>query len=432
MKLKELVVKNYKSLKDITFRPSDFSVIIGPNASGKSNFANAISFLSEVYSYGLETAIRRKGGYENIVLKKIQKTKLPLEFSIALLVREDEFEKFLSFGDVSISIQMKGKSENYFLVKHTFSLKIKQKEKKSNFVVNKELLEIYDYKDKVEKLILRISRNSINEITYEKYGNLKVLGNFENVTSVMDKDKNNKLIIPVKSQELVVNSFFLKSITTLPNHVAKWAIYQFSSSKARLSGVPTPNPEISEYGDNLPALVDWLKTNHLEAWKKIFNAMKLLIPGLNEITTGYLHNKTLGLFFHEEKFGNPWISDEVSDGTILVLSILCSIWDPRKSLILIEEPENSLHPYILRELIRNFKEISLTKTIIITTHSPILLDMVHPTEIWCISKVKQISILTRLVDLAKELEAQWLEGEYRISEYLDSNLIPSINPGGIN
>src|SRR4030042_702544 len=65
----EIRIKNYKSLRDVTFRPGRFSVLIGPNASGKSNFADAIDFIKEFYTWGLGKAIRIKGGLGKIAFK---------------------------------------------------------------------------------------------------------------------------------------------------------------------------------------------------------------------------------------------------------------------------------------------------------------------------------------------------------------------------
>ena len=76
MFLKKLRIHNYKSLRNVCFTPEPFAALIGPNASGKSNFADAVHFLSEIYKHGLEPAIARKGGYENMVVRpKIRTTR---------------------------------------------------------------------------------------------------------------------------------------------------------------------------------------------------------------------------------------------------------------------------------------------------------------------------------------------------------------------
>ena len=94
MFLKQLTIRNYKSLRSISFAPTPFSALIGPNAAGKSNFADSLHFLSEVYNHGLEVAISRKGGYENIAFRKQRRSKAPIEFEIVIEVQEKDREFF--------------------------------------------------------------------------------------------------------------------------------------------------------------------------------------------------------------------------------------------------------------------------------------------------------------------------------------------------
>lgn len=61
MELTQLSIRNYKSLRSIKFSPREFSVLVGRNSSGKSNFADALEFLSLAYADGLEHAVARKG-----------------------------------------------------------------------------------------------------------------------------------------------------------------------------------------------------------------------------------------------------------------------------------------------------------------------------------------------------------------------------------
>jgi AAA15 family ATPase/GTPase len=46
--IKKLKVKNYKSLKDVELELDKFNVLIGPNASGKSNLLDCVTFISEI------------------------------------------------------------------------------------------------------------------------------------------------------------------------------------------------------------------------------------------------------------------------------------------------------------------------------------------------------------------------------------------------
>lgn len=78
MKILEIGLHNYKSLRSVTVHPAQLSVFVGPNASGKSNFCDALDFVGEMYRWGLELAIRRHGGYENICYRHKRRSKSPI------------------------------------------------------------------------------------------------------------------------------------------------------------------------------------------------------------------------------------------------------------------------------------------------------------------------------------------------------------------
>lgn len=84
VKLKRLEIHNYKSLRNVVLEPSPLSVFVGPNASGKSNLADALDFLGEVYRWNLEGAIKKKGGYENICFRQAKRSDQTIRFRVVL------------------------------------------------------------------------------------------------------------------------------------------------------------------------------------------------------------------------------------------------------------------------------------------------------------------------------------------------------------
>ena len=159
--------------------------------------------------------------------------------------------------------------------------------------------------------------------------------------------------------------------------------------------------------------------------------MQDILQGLNQISLQYLHTKTLGLFFEEEGFGRSWNVDEVSDGTIQALAILVAAADPRTSLLLIEEPENSVHPWIIRKLVERLKEVSKTANVVVTSQSPVLVDSLSPREVWIVARQNGETQIRQLTDLDPSIEEQWEAGKYRLSDFLDSGLVPQVVPGGV-
>ncbi|MFM9960897.1 MAG: AAA family ATPase [Planctomycetaceae bacterium] len=78
-------------------------------------------------------------------------------------------------------------------------------------------------------------------------------------------------------------------------------------------------------------------------------------------------------------------ASKMSDGVLLVLAYLTLLHLPKPPrLLLIEEPENGIHPQRLQDVIAILKEIITEQTatqVVMTTHSPYVLDMFSPNEV---------------------------------------------------
>jgi predicted ATPase len=184
-------------------------------------------------------------------------------------------------------------------------------------------------------------------------------------------------------------------------------------------------------GENLPAVIDWMRRNNPSEWQAVLSAMRDIVPEIEAITVEYLHSRTLGLFFEERGVGRAWTSDEVSDGTIRSLALLVACHDPRASALFIEEPENSLHPWIIKVLMENLRKISSKKPVMVTTHSPLLLNSVAPQEVCVVYKVGGETRVAPLTSFDEHLADDWSQGKYRLFDYLDSGFVPAAVPSGV-
>ena len=64
MPITSIAVTNFKSFRDMVFEPASFNIIIGSNASGKSNLIQVFKFLRDIAKYGLPNAVSLQGGVE--------------------------------------------------------------------------------------------------------------------------------------------------------------------------------------------------------------------------------------------------------------------------------------------------------------------------------------------------------------------------------
>jgi predicted ATPase len=84
------------------------------------------------------------------------------------------------------------------------------------------------------------------------------------------------------------------------------------------------------------------------------------------------------LFLVEHK----WLQwSQLSDGTKRLFYIISHLTYQKDSIFLIEEPELGIHPHQLYNLMRFIKKEAETKQIIVTTHSPQVLNVLHSDEL---------------------------------------------------
>ena len=148
------------------------------------------------------------------------------------------------------------------------------------------------------------------------------------------------------------------------------------------------------------------------------------------------HKIVLRNFFLEFFVDNKWFTfDELSDGTKRLFYIISEIFISEinvyysevnlLNIIFIEEPELGIHPHQLYQLMRFLKEKSRNNQIIITTHSPLSLDILEKNELDSIIIASKSNGQTKLKKLSKaKLEkAKLYMDDLNLSDFwLNSNL----------
>ncbi|MCL6563186.1 MAG: AAA family ATPase [Firmicutes bacterium] len=72
-----LTMENYRSVREQTVRFHPYTVVVGPNAAGKSNLLSALVFLNHLVTYGLDSAVLYQRGWASIVNRRIWKMRDP-------------------------------------------------------------------------------------------------------------------------------------------------------------------------------------------------------------------------------------------------------------------------------------------------------------------------------------------------------------------
>ena len=125
----------------------------------------------------------------------------------------------------------------------------------------------------------------------------------------------------------------------------------------------------------------------------------------------------------ETPFEKPVLSKFASDGTMKMLAYLMVLYDPEPpKFIGIEEPENFLPPRLLPELAEECRAASRNAQLLITSHSPFLLNAMRAEEVRVLYRdEKGFTQATRALDIegvsemlaaGASLGYLWMEGHF--------------------
>jgi predicted ATPase len=114
-KLRKVVIKGYKSIKDISLDITDMNVLIGQNGAGKSNFISVFKLLRNIIEERLQYTVQKQGGAESLLhygSKETKRISLGVDFNpnmyqIDLVVSQNDslfIEKEMCYFDTGYNI----------------------------------------------------------------------------------------------------------------------------------------------------------------------------------------------------------------------------------------------------------------------------------------------------------------------------------------
>jgi predicted ATPase len=150
-------------------------------------------------------------------------------------------------------------------------------------------------------------------------------------------------------------------------------VASLSVPKLREPAAISKEPILGERGENFGAVLDWLSGKRPALFRAINEELKRVL-GVDGCTTLVTEAglKIPAIIEGDQSFG----ADVISDGVLLYIGLTTvgHLVGPN-SLLIIEEPENGIHPRRLKYLLEQIRAIAKRGTqVILTTHSPILLD----------------------------------------------------------
>ncbi|CAM2754201.1 AAA family ATPase [Skermania piniformis] len=377
--IESIKIKNYRLLRDVSFaKLTKLTVLTGANGSGKSTVFDVFAFLHEAFSSGLRSAWdarNRMAGIRSVGADG------PVEFEL----------KYRT------SVHRKSR-----LV--TYQLAIDE-ERGAPVVVEERMRWTSAQGSGRPRDIIRFSRGQ---------------------GAVWDEKSGRSEQVELESPDLLAVSALGQfrahpRVRVLRNFVSGWYLSYISAGNSRTTPVAGPQERLSQTGDNLPNVIQYLQESHPERLGRIFEVLSQRVPHVERVTSDTLADGRLLLRLKDRPFDEPVLARFVSDGTLKLLAYLTIFYDPTPPPVIgIEEPENQLHPSLLPILADEIRQVSASAQVLVTTHSPDFLGAIYPQELWMIgrgpdgfaevTRASDSQLIMEMIDAGAQLGALWNEG----------------------
>lgn len=336
MIISKIELKNWRNFESASVELEERVFVVGPNAAGKSNFLDVFKFLRDIAlpRGGLQEALNQRGGVPKLRCLSARKQ-----------------------TDIGITVELKAPGESKFRWKYSIGIKLEQRGAREPYLIHE-----------------RVWRD----------GESKPFVNRPNDGDKADPKRRTQTYL----EQVNANAEFREIVEFFQQfqylHLVPQLIkFPEAFRGKKLSGDP--------FGmDFLESVAKATASVRQSRLGKIEKALKSVVPHFGELiyrpddVTGVPHLQVK--FHHWRGIPSNQQEDQFSDGTLRLIGLLWSLLSG-DSLLLLEEPELSLHTGIVRQLAPLIHRLQKTKSgkrqIIISTHSEELLRhrSIEPSEV---------------------------------------------------
>lgn len=373
--LQTLAVENYRSLRSITVPLGSLNVIQGANGCGKSNLYKALRLLADTAAGGVVSSLAREGGLQSTFWagpEKLSRNMRAGRVPIQGTQRKEAVRLRLGFSrddfGYCITMGLPAPSDSAFAL---------DPEIKRECIWSGPVF-------KPERVLVDRSGPSVRARTEKGWQTLADgLGLFESIF-VQIADPNNA-----------------PEILLLRETIRSWRFYDQLrtdvDAPSRIPRLGTRAPVLSHDGGDLAAAIQTiLEVGNAGAVREAIDAA---FPGAS-IKIAAEPDGRFAIEFQQPGLLRPLSGAEVSDGTLRFLLWLAALLTPRPpSMMVLNEPETSLHPDLLPALSRLIIKAAERSQLWVVTHSTAL-----------IAELQQ-SGLARIIQLQKELGQTQVKGQ---------------------
>lgn len=408
MFIKEIEVRNFKSFKHLKLELGKLNLIVGANASGKSNFTAIFRFLRNIARYGLNNAISLEGGIDllrNMQLGHSENLYFKIKYELnTSYVTESFINVYVSEATYEFEMQFPQKNEKRFsiirdnwVVKYDFKNLTTDEHLGSGYATclfrNGEIKTEYKFPPNIDP----------NELSLHLMVNMKSL-----------KNSAHDLLLETPFWDVAhIDMISEGQLKDIP-------FYNFEPQLSQKAISPAGQDNLLENGENLSIVLNRILSDK-EKKRKLINLLSYLLNFIKDARMEKWFDRLT--FAVQEKYTNQFLpAFLLSDGTINVVALIVALYYDGKSPLFFEEPDRYLYPNVLGGFVQMLEEIGNQKQLFITTHNPELVRHANLEDLLLVARDKEgFSIVKRPSE--SESVRTFLENEIGLGELLVDDLL---------
>ena len=378
-RLRQVQIRNYKSISQATVDLGSLTILVGPNGAGKSNFMDVLAFVSECLVDSVEH-VKNRGGIGAV---RRRSGGHPTHIGVRLTI---------DLRDAQVA---------------DYSFEIAS-EKGERFSIARERCYVQDF----------MGASHSFEVRHGEF--------VKEIAGIRSQVVSDRLALFAASATPEFRAVY--------DFLAGMRFYSIVPSKLRKLQDARPVTSSSPDGSNTAAVLKRIQDGDSDRYARICSLLSAAVAGIQSARHRSVGQFETVEFRQDIGQKHPWTFPalNVSDGTLRMLELLVAVYQLGPASVLgIEEPEATVHPAITEQILEVLVDASRLRQILITTHSPDLLDFedVDDAQLRVVTNLHNATVISPLAQTSRDairdhlyttgelLRAGELEGDSEVASW---------------
>ena len=423
----KLWARNFRSIESTELELDPLTVLVGQNASGKSNLLDIAGFLGDIARYSLEAAVTRRGGMGSIGRRYPDDSVATLEIGLRQEVPNAYAERAVEYG-----FELIGRGESDYRIKREFaklvSLETHRKLAEVEITDGRLTLPKFDDLDQ-QPLVTDAGRSqprfsTIRNILMEEFGDYDlqlIPARPSRVSSLVAV-----MMSGISTSDQDSHFRLHAALERLKEKLSEIRLYHIFPNSLREPQKVAESHPLDVRGENLASTLKDMEQKGNRFLPELKKALNYAVPGICDIRVSSAGSYNVIELKHA---GDSPTDREMwfdlsyeSDGTVRLLAMLTALFqEPALALIGLEEPELAIHPGAMAVLADTMQEAASRGQILVTTHSPDLINRIPVENIRAVSSESGSTNVDRVSDdqMNSIMDGLFLPGELHSMEGLE-------------